>query len=70
VVLWFNSRGTRYDHAMACYWGGRGELSNCQVLCITCDAKKTKTDQGQIAKNKRVSKKYLEHLQRMAAKGR
>ena len=44
----------RYDHRIPDQMGGEPTLKNCQVICAECDKPKTATDQGDIAKAKRL----------------
>ena len=66
-VLWPGD-GRVFDHIVACYWGGRGTLENCQLICRECDRAKTARDQRQIARGKRLQIRHQKHLQRMALK--
>ena len=68
--MWFRHGGVRYDHIKACYFGGRGTLDNCQLICIDCDTVKTRGDQKTIAKSKRLVLREQRHRERMALKGR
>lgn len=49
----------RYDHIIPDWMGGEPTLENCRVSCLVCDAPKTRKDQGDIAKVKRVRAKHL-----------
>lgn len=47
-----------YDHVIPDWMGGEPTLENCQVICSACDKLKTKSDQSDIAKSKRVRDKH------------
>lgn len=50
----------RYDHRTPDTFGGEPTLSNCQVICDSCDNEKTYVnDIPAIAKNNRVRNKHL-----------
>lgn len=50
----------RYDHIIACEFGGDNSLSNLQVICDGCDAVKTyKQDIPAIAKSNRVRARHI-----------
>lgn len=49
----------RYDHIDPDWFSGCNDLSNCQVICLDCDAPKTAKDQGDIAKSKRIRDKRI-----------
>jgi|SRR6516165_4676105 len=68
-LLWFRG-DARYDHIIACYWGGKGTIDNLQLLCVECDKIKTRGDHKTIAKSKKTQRRHQEHLARMALKGR
>ena len=67
-VLWGGDR--IFDHIWPCFLSGQGSLENCQVLCRTCDAVKTRGDHKTIAKSKKTQRRHQAHLARMALKGR
>ena len=49
-----------YDHALPDFFGGKPDLSNCQVLCSRCHRLKTSTeDVPRIAKTKRTRAKHI-----------
>lgn len=49
----------RYDHITPDWMGGQPTLDNVQVICSTCDGKKTPRDQRDIAKSKRVIRRHI-----------
>ncbi len=51
-----------YDHIIPDWMGGDNNLSNCQVLCRLCHAKKTAVDVGAIAKAKRIQDRRSKSL--------
>jgi hypothetical protein len=51
-----------YDHLDPDWYSKDNELENCQVLCRTCHAAKTKIDVGNIAKSKRIQDKRIKAL--------
>ena len=67
-VLWPGD-GRVFDHIVACYFGGKGTLENCQLICVDCDKPKTRNDQKTIAKSKRLVQRHQKHLERMRLKG-
>ncbi|MCI0598743.1 MAG: HNH endonuclease [Beijerinckiaceae bacterium] len=40
----FGRKKPEFDHILPAEYGGKGTLSNCQVLCAECHKAKTKTD--------------------------
>lgn len=48
-----------YDHVIPCEMGGEPTLDNCQVICEFCDKPKTRQDQADIAKVRRVRAKHV-----------
>ncbi|MEM6622975.1 MAG: HNH endonuclease signature motif containing protein [Pseudomonadota bacterium] len=53
------SNGLEWDHIIPLMLGGDDELENLQPLCKACHRAKTKTDQGHIAKSKRMQQRAM-----------
>jgi 5-methylcytosine-specific restriction enzyme A len=49
-----------YDHTIPDWMGGEPVLDNCQVLCSSCDHRKTyRRDIPEIAKGKRIHDRHI-----------
>ena len=49
----------RYDHIVPDWMGGDNSLENCQVICVGCDKIKTRKDQRDIGKVRRVRARHV-----------
>ena len=59
-----------YDHIVPTEISHDNSLDNAQCLCLDCHRAKTRQDWQAIAKSNRVRRKHVEHLARLAEKGK